>query len=98
MTIHLSIKPERPLPMQHSTRRPIHIMRCSYPCDVPTRVLYLPMQCTGEAGESLDLSLQGQGFLIVLVLDHPLRRLHHLSERDLPRVSQHHPEHVVVLP
>lgn len=61
-------------------------------------VLYLPMQCTGEAGESLDLSLQGQGFLIVLVLDHPLRRLHHLSERDLPSVPQHHAEHVVVLP
>lgn len=56
------------------------------------------MQCTGEARESLDLSLQGQGFLIVLVLDHSLRRLHHLSERDLPRVSQHHPEHIVVLP
>lgn len=65
---------------------------------IPTHVLYLPMKCTGEAGESLDLSLQGQGFLVVFVLDHSLRCLHHLSERDLPSVPQHHAEHVVVLP
>lgn len=55
------------------------------------------MKCAGQAGKSLNLSLQIQSFLIVFVLDHPLWCPDHLSEGDLTGVAQCDAKHIVIL-